>query len=221
MNRHAMTKPQPCPFGPLRDGPRRCGVARVAALLLGLAAASGLAACSSQPAETPPLAGAQIGGPFTLVDKSGHTVRWADFAGKWRIVYFGYTFCPDACPMDVGVMMRGFDTFAKDHPDLAGQVQPIFITIDPARDTPARVGEFAAAFGPHLLGLTGSAEQVDQAAKAFAAYYARGKDLPGGAYLMDHSRVAYLMDREGRPVAMLPVDKGPPAVAAELAEWVR
>lgn len=204
MNRRAMTMP-------FRS--------RALALSLLLLAAPGLSGCG-QPAETPPLAGAQIGGAFTLQDKAGKTVHWADFAGKWRIVYFGYTFCPDACPMDVGVMMRGFDGFAKAHPALAGQVQPIFITIDPARDTRERVGEFAAAFDPRLLGLTGTPEQVDEAAKAFVAYYARGKDTPGG-YLMDHSRIAYLMDRDGKPVAMLPVDKGPQAVAAELAKWVR
>jgi len=203
MNRRAMTKP----------------LARLLPALLAMIAPLALTACEQR--EPPPLAGAAIGGPFTLVDKAGKTVRWADFAGKWRIVYFGYTWCPDACPTDVGVMMRGFDRFAKDHPELAGEVQPLFITVDPARDTPARVGEFAAAFSPRLLGLTGTPAQVDQAAKAFAAYYARGKDQPGGGYLMDHSRVAYLMDRDGKPVAMLPVDKDDKAVAAELAKWVR
>jgi protein SCO1/2 len=203
MNRRAMTKP----------------LARLLPALLAMIAPLALTACEQR--EPPPLAGAAIGGPFTLVDKAGKTVRWADFAGKWRIVYFGYTWCPDACPTDVGVMMRGFDRFAKDHPDLAGEVQPLFITVDPARDTPARVGEFAAAFSPRLLGLTGTPAQIDQAAKAFAAYYARGKDQPGGGYLMDHSRVAYLMDRDGKPVAMLPVDKDDKAVAAELAKWVR
>ena len=97
-------------------------------------------------------------------------MRWDDFKGKWRIVYFGYTYCPDACPTDVGVMMRGFDKFASAHAARANGVQPLFITIDPARDTPARVGEFAAAFSPRLLGLSGSAAQVDQAAKAFLVY---------------------------------------------------
>jgi protein SCO1/2 len=194
-------------------------LARLLPALLAMIVPLALTACEQR--EPPPLAGAAIGGPFTLVDKAGKTVRWADFAGKWRIVYFGYTWCPDACPTDVGVMMRGFDRFAKDHPDLAGEVQPLFITVDPARDTPARVGEFAAAFSPRLLGLTGTPAQVDQAAKAFAAYYARGKDQPGGGYLMDHSRVAYLMDRDGKPVAMLPVDRDDKAVAAELAKWVR
>ena len=189
----------------------------LAALLLPLA----LAACGDRaPAERPPLAGAKIGGPFALQDKTGKVVRWSDFTGKYRVVYFGFTFCPDACPLDVGTMMQGFARYEKDQPALAAEVQPMFITIDPARDNPQVVGEFAAAFSPRLLGLTGTPAQIDTAAKGFAAYYARGKDTTGG-YLMDHSRVAYLMGRGGEPIAMLPVDQGPEAVAAELAKWVR
>jgi protein SCO1/2 len=203
MNRRAMTKP----------------ISIITAIAFCLLLA-GCNSASDQPAETPPLAGSTIGGPFTLSDKDGKTVQWADFAGKYRIVYFGYSFCPDACPTDVAVMMRGFDRFAKAQPALADQIQPIFITIDPARDTPKIVGEFAAAFSPRLLGLTGTAAQVDQAAKAFAAYYAKGKPS-GGGYLMDHSRIAFLMGRGGEPIAMLPVDQGPDAVAAELTKWVK
>lgn len=174
---------------------------------------------NSAPAEPAPLAGAAIGGDFALIDKAGKTVRWSDFAGKWRIVYFGYTFCPDACPLDVQTTMQGFNRFAKDYAELAAQVQPIFITVDPARDTPARVGEFAAAFSPRLIGLTGTQAQTAAAAKAFVAPYSKGKETSGG-YLMDHSRNAILFDRQGKPIAILPVDKGSPAVAAELAKWV-
>lgn len=188
-------------------------------LLLSLA----LIACSpdgsAPPAESPPLAGAAIGGPFTLVDKDGETVSWKDFEGQYRIVYFGYTFCPDACPLDVQAMMAGFSRFEDEHPGRAKEVQPIFISIDPERDTQEVVGQFAAAFHPRLLGLTGTAEQVDTAAQAFAVYYQRGEENPHG-YLMDHSRIAYLMGREGEPIAMLPVDKDPQAVAAELDKWV-
>lgn len=202
MNRHAMTK-------------LFLRLASPALIALALAGCGGGASRS----EDPPLAGTSIGGAFTLVDKDGREVHWADFAGKYRIVYFGYTFCPDACPLDVGVTMQGFARFEKAHADLARAVQPIFITVDPARDTPQRVGEFAAAFSPRLLGLTGSQAQVDVAIKAFRVYAARGKDTPGG-YLMDHSRVAYLMDRNGKPIDMLPVDKGPEAVAASLEKWV-
>lgn len=186
------------------------------ALLLGLP----LAACQQQPAERPPLEGAAIGGPFTLIDKAGKTVTWDQFKGKWRLVYFGYTFCPDACPMDVQAMMRGFTQFEEAHPSEAAKVQPIFISIDPARDTRQVVGQWTAAFGPRLLGLTGTPEQVKTAADAFVAYYKKGEETPGG-YLMDHSRIAYLMDPNGKPIAMLPIDKGPDAVASELAKWVK
>jgi protein SCO1/2 len=122
--------------------------------------------------------------------------------------------------MDVGVMMQGFARFEKAEPGQAGKVQPIFITIDPARDTPARVGEFTAAFSPRLLGLTGSQEQVDGAVRAFKAVAQRGEDVTGG-YLMDHSRMAYLMAPDGKPLAALPIDKGPEAVASDLAKLVR
>ena len=203
MNRRAMTKL----FLP----------ATVLALMI---AGCGSSSTVPTPAETPPLEGAAIGGPFTLADKAGKPVSWSDFSGKYRIVYFGFTFCPDACPTDVGVMMQGFARFAKAKGALADQVQPIFISIDPARDTPAKVGEFTAAFSPRLLGLTGTAAQVDGAAKAFKVYHAKGQASAGG-YLMDHSRIAYLMDRDGKPLSMLPVDQGPDAVAADLAKWVK
>lgn len=191
---------------------------RFLALALPLALLS--SGCGSTPAEEPPLAGAAIGGPFELVNKTGETVRWADFDGKYRIIYFGYTYCPDVCPLDVQHMMQGFARFKQAEPALAAQVQPIFVSIDPARDTPAKVGEFAAAFSDDLLGLTGTPEQVDAAAKAFGVYYAKGEDAGGGSYLMDHSRTAFLMGRDGKPVALLPVDEGAEGVAAELEKWV-
>jgi protein SCO1/2 len=203
MNAHAMIKPLQTALIALMSG----------ALML--------AGCQSAPSKSePPLAGAAIGGAFTLVGKDGKSVQWSDFKGFYRIVYFGYTFCPDACPTDVAVAMRGLDAFAKAHPKEADRIRPIFISIDPARDTPKVVGEFAAAFSPRLIGLTGTAAQVDQAAKAFAVYYARGKETSGG-YLMDHSRIAYLMGPNGEPISMLPVDKGPQAVAEDLAQWVK
>ena len=202
-----------------RTTPNAAAIASaLAALGAGLLALTG---CGSpgQQAERPPLEGSSVGGPFTLVDKNGAPVHWSDFAGKYRIVYFGYTFCPDACPTDMQATMRGLDLFAKAHPALADQIRAMFITIDPKRDTPQVVGQFAAAFSPRLIGLTGTPAQVDQAAKGFAVYYARGATTPGG-YLMDHSRIVYLMGRNGEPLAMLAADKGPQAVAADLAEWV-
>ena len=190
-----------------------------------LAALLALAACAQPVAPEPQLQGtslsnATIGGPFELTDKNGKTVRWSDFRGRYAIVYFGYTFCPDACPADVAVLMRGFAQFEKTHPDKAAKVQPIFIGIDPPRDTPKAVGEFSAAFSPRLIGLSGTQAQVDQAVKAFKAFAGKGKESAGG-YLMDHTRFAYLMDPQGKPIEALPVDKSAEAVAADLAVAVK
>ena len=181
-----------------------------------------LAGCGSAnpPAGKPPLAGAAIGGPFELVDSEGRTVRWSDFDGKFRVVYFGYAYCPDVCPLDVQRMMQGFGQFKDANPALAAQVQPIFVTIDPERDTPAVVGEFTRAFSKDLIGLTGTPEQIAAAAKAFAVYYQKGEVGAGGGYMMDHSRAAFLMGRNGEPIATLPVEQSAEAVAAELAKWV-
>lgn len=181
-----------------------------------------LLACQSElPAAEAPLAGAAIGGPFELTDSAGKTVRWSDFDGRYRMVYFGYAYCPDVCPLDVQRMMRGFAAFKASQPAMAAQVTPIFITIDPERDTPAVVGEFARAFSDDLVGLTGTPEQVAVAAKAFVAYYEKGETNSEGGYLMDHSRTATLFGRKGEPIALLPVDLSPEAVATELEKWVR
>lgn len=202
--------------------PRAMGRVRKRAACRAAGLALLVAACSpagSSQAQQPPLAGARVGGEFELIDKGGRPVRYSDFAGKYRIVYFGYTFCPDVCPLDLQKLMQGLKLVEKDQPELAARLQPIFITIDPARDTPQVVGEFAQAFSPRLIGLTGSEQQVAAAAKAFAIYRLRGQESPGGGYLMDHSRIAFLMDRDGKPLAMLPVDKTPQDVADEIERW--
>jgi protein SCO1/2 len=125
---------------------RAMSTVRAAFLCLCLPLALLAAGCGGAPAGEPPLAGAKIGGPFELVDSAGKTVRWSDFDGKYRMIYFGYAYCPDVCPLDVQRMMQGYARFKQAEPALAAQVQPLFVTIDPERDTPAVVGEFAAAF---------------------------------------------------------------------------
>lgn len=181
-----------------------------------------LTACgASAPPGPPPLEGAAIGGPFELVNGQGETVRWSDFDGKWRMVYFGYTWCPDVCPFDVTRMMRGYRDWAEQNPDLADDVVPIFITVDPERDTPAKIAEYTSKFGPQLVGLTGTPDAIKQAADAFAVYYSRGDDDAQVGYKVDHSNAAYLMDRQGSPIALLPVDESHEGVAATLSEWVR
>ena len=180
-----------------------------------------LASCNAAPAEEPPLAGAAIGGDFTLIGEDGSEVSWADFSGKYRIVYFGYAFCPDICPTDVQRAMAGLKLFEKDSPDLGAKIQPLFVTVDPARDTPEVVAEFTDAFHPRLIGLTGSEADIKATADKFAVYFTRGADSEAGGYLMDHSNITYLFAPDGSPLAMLPTDEGPEAVKAELDKWVR
>ncbi|WP_379923475.1 SCO family protein [Erythrobacter sp. R86502] len=190
--------------------------------ILLLAGAMVLAGCSAAaPVEEPPLAGAAIGGDFALTGSAGQTVRWDDFAGKYRIVYFGYAFCPDVCPTDMQRVAQGLKVLKASDPAKAAMIQPIFISIDPERDTPAVVGEFAAAFSPDIIGLTGTPDQIAAAAKTFKVFYAKGEQVNGGGYLVDHSNIVYLFGPEGQPLATLPVDQGPDAVAAELDRWVK
>lgn len=194
-------------------------------------ALASLSACSSSPSQTaePPLAGASIGGPFTLVDQDGASYTERDLAGKYAIVYFGYTYCPDVCPVDLQKLMRGFAAFGKADPAAAARVQPVFISVDPARDTPDVLKAFVASFGPRLIGLTGSDDQIAAVAKAYAASYQKREGSQPDAYLMAHSQIAYLMGPTGEPIALLPLDDpstdqdegNAEAVAATLGQWVR
>ncbi|HEY7809786.1 MAG TPA: SCO family protein [Allosphingosinicella sp.] len=185
-------------------------------MLLGLA----LASCgAAAPREEPPLAGARIGGPFTLTDQDGRQVSDASFKGKYRIVYFGFASCPDVCPTDLAQIGQALRLFEKNDPARAAKVQPIFISVDPERDTPPKLKEYAAAFHPRLVALTGTPEQVKAAAKGYAIYYAK-VPADNGEYLMDHQRIFYLMDPDGKPIAILPHEKNAQAIADELTRWV-
>ncbi len=194
--------------------------------LLGFFAASAvflLASCGPNeidPGE-PPLTGATIGGDFELSNSADETVRWADFDGKYRVVYFGYAYCPDICPTDMQRITQGLNQFADNDPEMAEQVQPIFITIDPERDTGEVLEEFTGAFSEDLIGLRGTPEQTAAVADTFKVFYSRGEDAPGGGYLMNHSGIVYLFGPAGEPLATLPTDEGADAVTAELAKWVR
>ncbi|WP_294190596.1 SCO family protein [uncultured Sphingomonas sp.] len=193
-------------------------------LMLALPAlfAVALSSCSSQPQQppaTPPLAGARIGGPFTLVDQNGRTVTDRDFAGRYRIMYFGYTFCPDVCPTDMQNVGAGMRLLEKSNPSLASRVVPIFVSVDPARDTPKVLKQFVSAFHPRMVGLTGTPEEIARVAKEYGIFFARGKGNKDG-YLMEHSRQIYLMDPAGKPLALLP-ETPPQAMADEIAKWAK
>jgi protein SCO1/2 len=142
---------------------------------------------------------AQIGGPFTLMDHTGSVKTEKDFRGKFMLIYFGYSFCPDVCPTALQIMSVAVQNLGNK----AASVTPIFITVDPERDTIEHLSQYVKNFEGGMIGLTGSAEQVKQAAKVYRVYYRKADPAPGDApenYLMDHSSVVYLMDREGRYV---------------------
>lgn len=172
--------------------------------------------------ETPPLADAKIGGPFTLTDQDGRKVSDSDFAGKYRLIYFGYTFCPDVCPVDVQNLMKGYKKIEASNPALAAKIQPIFITVDPARDTPPVLKQFVRAFHPKLIGLTGSEAEIAAVAKEFAIFYKKQQGTPGTpGYLVDHSRQAMLFDPKGKPLALVAQDKDADTVVADIERWAR
>lgn len=172
--------------------------------------------------EAPPLQGARIGGAFTLTDQDGRKVSDTAFAGRYRLIYFGYTYCPDVCPTDVQTLMKGYRKLEADNPALAARIQPIFITIDPERDTPEKVKQFVRAFHPRLIGLTGSEAEIAAVAKAYAIYYKKQAPVAGAeGYLMDHARQAMLFGPGGEPIALITQDKDADAVVADLERWAR
>ncbi|TGX53300.1 SCO family protein [Sphingomonas gei] len=188
---------------------------------LALLAALPLAGCGAGKPEEPPLAGARIGGPFALVDQDGKAVRDVDFAGKYRIVYFGYTYCPDVCPTDMAKIGQAMKLLDKQAPRVAEKIVPIFITVDPERDTPAVIKQFVANFHPSIVGLTGSPQAIAAVAKSYAVYFKKQPPGPGGGYMVDHLAVAFLMGPHGEPITSLPIDKDGAAIAEQAKHWVR
>ena len=181
-----------------------------------------LGACGqSAPAEDPPLAGARLGGAFSMTDQNGRRVTEHSWPGKYTLVYFGYTFCPDVCPVDMRVLGAGLRKFEESDPARGVRVQPLFVSVDPARDTPQVLRAFTANFHPRLIGLTGTPDELARMARAYGVTYMRSEGATPGSYLMDHSRTAILYDPDGHPLAMIPYDHGPQGAADELARWVR
>jgi len=151
-----------------------------------------------------------VGGPFTLTSQNNTPVSDKDFAGKYLLVYFGYTNCPDMCPTGLQSMSRALDMLKTD----ADKVQPLFITVDPARDTPARLKEYDSAFHPKVIGLTGSAEQIAAVAKEYQVYYEKGEGEQD--YEVDHSSLIYLMDPSGKLVTTFEEEVDPKVIVTAL-----
>ncbi|MBR0758383.1 SCO family protein [Bradyrhizobium jicamae] len=153
-----------------------------------------------------------VGGPFALTDQAGHARTNEDFRGKLMLVYFGFTTCPDVCPTDLQAIGLALDKLGPD----AGNVQPIFITVDPERDTAEHLAEYVPLFHPRLIGLTGSAAEVRKVADAYKVYYAK-VPLKDGDYSVDHTAYIYLMDRDGNYLGFFP----PGTSAERMVEIIR
>lgn len=156
--------------------------------------------------------GSELGGPFRLVDQDGKSVTDASYAGKFMLVYFGFTFCPDVCPTELQAMATAIDDLGSP----GDMVQPILISIDPARDRPAQLKDYVAAFHPRLVGLTGSSEEIAAAAKAYRVYYAKGPADADGNYVMDHTSFVYLMGPDGKLRSVFRAGTSPEVMAAEM-----
>ncbi|MFD1788551.1 SCO family protein [Sphingomonas floccifaciens] len=202
-------------------------IVRLAALVLiilvaGLALTAVQRAKSSAPqaGRVGPLVGAAVGGPFRLIDQDGNTRGSESFKGRYRLMYFGYTYCPDICPTDVQKMSQGLRLFEARDPARAARVQPIMVTIDPERDTPAVMKQFVRAFHPRLIGLTGSPAEIKATLSRFAIYTSRQGPKGATDYLMDHSAMMYLMGPQGEPISFFARDATPEQIAADLAAYV-
>ncbi|MCP5411838.1 MAG: SCO family protein [Alphaproteobacteria bacterium] len=158
-----------------------------------------------------------VGGPFQLIDQNGNKVSDADFRGRYMMIYFGYSFCPDVCPTTLAVMAGALDKLGAD----ASRVVPVFITVDPDRDNPKVLKQYMAAFGPRFVGLTGDHDAIAKAEKEFRVY-SKKRPLdpakPDGNYAMDHSSVIYLIGPDGKMVSYYDEAISPDDLAADIKD---
>lgn len=159
---------------------------------------------------------ALVGGPFSLTDHTGRRLTEKDFLGRHMLVFFGYTYCPDICPTELQVMTAAIEELGP-----AGEnIQPVFVTIDPERDTPQVLASYVENFGSRLIGLTGTPEDIAAVARAYRVYYAKAPGGDAAAYLMDHSSTIILMGPDGRFVRHFTYTTDAAALAAALKEAV-
>lgn len=161
---------------------------------------------------------AEIGGPFTLVDHNGRAVADADFRGRHMLVFFGYSYCPDVCPLELQTVGQAMDLLG----DEAKEVVPIFVSVDPQRDTPEHLKGYVPAFHPRIVGLTGSPEQVAAAAKAYKVYYRKAPGTEPGTedYLVDHTAFTYLMGPDGAFLHFFRPQTDPTEMAKKIAAFI-
>ncbi len=161
------------------------------------------------------IAGSAIGGPFMLTDQNGEPKADTDFHGRSVLLYFGYTNCPDVCPTTLAVIADAM----KQMGSKAARMTPVFVTIDPARDTPKVLKSYLASFGPQFVGLTGDSEAIKKMAGEYRVYYAK-HPLPGGGYAMDHSSELYLLGPDGKLTTFYDAGIDAKTLAADLGKRI-
>jgi protein SCO1/2 len=190
-----------------------------AALIAGFAGAFGafyLSGMTMKPVISQVTGKARVGGPFTLTDHTGKRVTEKDFAGKYKLIFFGFTHCPDVCPTELQVMSEAL----KQLGGKAAQVTPIFITVDPERDGVKEMADYVSNFHDRLVGLTGSTEEIRAVAKAYHVYYAKAKAGEDGDYGVDHTSIVYFMAPNGDYRAHFSFGTKPEAMAKGMAKFL-
>ena len=184
------------------------------AFCLGLVGIVGAAVFTLRP-DAAPVGAPSVGGPFTLVDQDGRTVTERDFAGATHLVFFGFTHCPDVCPTTLQQVTYVLAALG----DKGRRMRVAFVTVDPERDDPASLKAYLSSFDPRITGLTGAPEQVAGAVKAYRAY---ARKVPGkdGDYVMEHTAIVYVMDRDNRFLGALDLSRPPEETAAQLAKKI-
>ena len=204
-----MAEPQPSP--PRSSRFVLIAVSLAGLLILAAGALLGLAFQQGPRGAAGTVLGSAIGGPFQLVDQNGERFTDAQLKGKWHLVFFGYTHCPDTCPTTLNELSLAIDKIGRKRE----AVDVVLITVDPERDTPEVLKSYVQSFDAPVIALTGSPEQVAQVAKAYRVYYAK-HPRPDGGYDMDHSAVIYVMNPEGRFTASFTPDSTADAIAERL-----
>jgi cytochrome oxidase Cu insertion factor (SCO1/SenC/PrrC family) len=192
----------------------------IALLLLGVTSAQAQQLSARSAAETMDIVmwnREPIGGPFALTDHAGRAVTQDEYKGKLLIVYFGFTYCPDICPTDLQNIGLALDQLGAS----AEAVQPLFVTLDPARDTTEHLKDYVPMFHPRLIGLTGDEAAIKRAADAYQVYYAKAPNARGDDYTIDHSAFIYLMGADGRYLGFFPPGTNADRIAASIATYLK
>ena len=192
-------------------------IAALAGLIGGLAFIPGAVDTIFAKREATTVGRALVGGPFELTDQDGRRVTEADFSGRLMLVYFGFTYCPDICPAGLQVVTAALDELGAD----SDRVAPIFVTVDPERDTPEQMKQYVSSFHKSFTGLTGTPEDIAKAAKAYRVYYRKVQDEALSEYTMDHTSFLYLMGADGQFITHFPHTIAPEKLAERLAAEIQ